>query len=73
MSTEEVEATRYTLYTVGLRILQLYAPYLPFVTETIYQEIYKKRWGEAPCTKRVLIRCKQMHMEKAPHTNASDS
>ncbi len=41
-SKEEVEATRYTLYTVGLRILQLYAPYLPFVTETIYQELYRK-------------------------------
>ena len=39
---QEVEATRYTLYTVGLRILQLYAPYLPFVTEAIYQEIYRK-------------------------------
>jgi valyl-tRNA synthetase len=42
-SKEEVEATRYTLYTVGLRILQLYAPYLPFVTETIYQQLYRKR------------------------------
>jgi valyl-tRNA synthetase len=42
---QEVEATRYTLYTVGLRILQLYAPYLPFVTETIYQELYKKSWN----------------------------
>jgi valyl-tRNA synthetase len=44
-SKEEVEATRYTLYTVGLRILQLYAPYLPFVTETIYQALYKKSIG----------------------------
>jgi valyl-tRNA synthetase len=42
-SKEEVEATRYTLYTIGLRILQLYAPYLPFVTETIYQQLYRKR------------------------------
>lgn len=42
---QEVEATRYTLYTVGLRILQLYAPYLPFVTETIYQELYRKSYG----------------------------
>jgi len=43
---KEVEATRYTLYTVGLRILQLYAPYLPFVTETIYQQLYKKSVGK---------------------------
>ncbi len=37
---QQVAATRWTLYHIGLRILQLYAPYLPFVTETIYQEIY---------------------------------
>jgi valyl-tRNA synthetase len=40
-SPAEVEATRWTLYTVGLRILQCYAPYLPHITENIYQEIYK--------------------------------
>jgi valyl-tRNA synthetase len=38
--TEEVEATRWTLYHAGLRILQLYSPYLPHITETIYQELY---------------------------------
>jgi valyl-tRNA synthetase len=38
---EEVEATRWTLYQAGLRILQLYAPYVPHVTETIYQELYR--------------------------------
>lgn len=35
-----VDATKWTLYHVGLRILQLYAPYLPYVTETIYQDLY---------------------------------
>ncbi len=40
-STEEVEATRWTLYYAGLRILQLYAPYLPYVTEILYQELYR--------------------------------
>lgn len=39
---EQIEATRWTLYHVGLRILQLYAPYLPHATETLYQELYKK-------------------------------
>ncbi|HSW73946.1 MAG TPA: class I tRNA ligase family protein, partial [Candidatus Limnocylindria bacterium] len=37
-----VLATRWTLYQVGLRILQMYAPYLPHLTETIYQQVYKK-------------------------------
>ncbi len=36
----EVEATRWTLYHAGLRILQLYSPYLPHITETIYHELY---------------------------------
>jgi valyl-tRNA synthetase len=40
---EQVYATRWTLYYIGLRILQLYAPYLPHVTETLYQELYKNR------------------------------
>jgi valyl-tRNA synthetase len=39
---QEVYATRWTLYHVGLRILQLYAPYLPHITDIIYQEFYKK-------------------------------
>ncbi len=42
---EEVYATRWALYHVGLRILQFYSPYMPYVTETIYAEIYKKTVG----------------------------
>ncbi len=38
---DSVYATQCTLYWVGLRLLQLYAPYLPYVTETIYQLLYK--------------------------------
>ncbi len=37
---EEVQATLWTLHHVGLRILQMYAPYLPHITETIYGELY---------------------------------
>lgn len=40
---DEVNATRWTLYHAGLRILQLYAPYLPHITETIYQELYAQQ------------------------------
>lgn len=43
--TSQVHATLWTLYQVGLAILQLYAPYLPYVTEAIYQDIYKKDIG----------------------------
>ncbi|MEI7580686.1 MAG: valine--tRNA ligase [bacterium] len=36
-----IEETLYTLYTVGLTILKLYAPFIPYVTETLYQQIYR--------------------------------
>jgi valyl-tRNA synthetase len=39
----ELKATRWTLYHVGLRILQMYAPYLPHITEKIYEIIYEKQ------------------------------
>ena len=42
---EVLTATRWTLYYVGLRILQMFAPYIPFVTETLYQTFYRKRLG----------------------------
>jgi valyl-tRNA synthetase len=35
-----VLATRWTLYDIGLSLLQLYAPYMPYVTEAIYQAMY---------------------------------
>jgi valyl-tRNA synthetase len=37
----EVAATKWTLYQVGLRILQLYAPFIPHCTESLYQQLYK--------------------------------
>ena len=40
-AADEVAATRWTLATMGMRILQWYAPYIPFVTETLYQQLYK--------------------------------
>lgn len=36
----ELQETRVTLRAIGLRILQMYAPYMPYITEAIYQEIY---------------------------------
>lgn len=38
---EEVNSTKWTLYSVGLRILQLYSPFVPHITETIYGLLYK--------------------------------
>lgn len=36
----DVHATRWTLCYVGWSILQRYAPYVPYVTDAIYQETY---------------------------------
>jgi len=41
----ELKATRWTLYHTGLRILQMYAPYLPYITENLYGTIYQKSIG----------------------------
>ena len=41
-SKNDVINTRWTLYQVGLRILQLYAPYLPYITEALYGTLYKQ-------------------------------
>jgi len=40
-AAEEVAATRYTLYLLGLRIIQLYAPFVPYVCEELYQNVYR--------------------------------
>ncbi len=40
---EVIAATRWTLYQVGLRILQMFAPYLPHITEELYLILYQNR------------------------------
>ena len=37
-----IEETRSTLKIIGLRILQLYAPFIPHITELLYQHGYKQ-------------------------------
>ncbi|HBR70704.1 TPA: valine--tRNA ligase [Candidatus Dependentiae bacterium] len=44
---QEIESTKEALYWVGLRILQLYAPFLPFITEQLYQHLYRKHLNAA--------------------------
>ncbi len=36
------ESALYTLYTIGLGMAKLFAPFLPFITEEIYHNFYKK-------------------------------
>ncbi|MDH7507733.1 MAG: class I tRNA ligase family protein, partial [Candidatus Thermoplasmatota archaeon] len=39
---KNVESIKYTLYTLGLGTLKLFAPFFPHITEEIYQNFYKK-------------------------------
>ena len=38
---ENIESINYTLYTVGLGIVKLFAPFFPNITEEIYHNLYK--------------------------------
>jgi valyl-tRNA synthetase len=38
---ENLQSINYTLYTIGIGILKLFAPFFPYITEEIYQNNYK--------------------------------
>lgn len=46
-SADEVAATRWVLALLGMRILQLIAPFMPHITETIYQLLFKDIYTSA--------------------------
>jgi len=58
----EVAATKWTLYSVGLRILQMYAPYLPYVTDELYQKLYAAH-NQAPS-----VHMSKFNDAQSPHT-----
>jgi len=43
---QEDKAAEYTLYQVGLGITKLLAPFLSFITEEVYDQVYKEYQGE---------------------------
>jgi len=43
---KNIDSIRYTMYTVGLGVLKLFAPFLPHITEEVYDNFYKKYWPE---------------------------
>ena len=57
---ENKESIAYTLYTLGLGIIKLFAPFIPHITEEIYQQHYKafekhESIHIAPWPKEILI------------------
>ena len=39
---ENVDSIKYTLYTIGLGTLKLFASFIPHITEEIYLDLYKQ-------------------------------
>ena len=44
-SSDEVIATHWTLHHLGMRILQLYAPFMPYITEKLYELLYQSQFN----------------------------
>jgi len=65
---ENKESITYTLYTLGLGMIKLFAPFIPHITEEIYQQHYKefekhKSIHVAPWPEEILRRtCKKLHI-----------
>lgn len=58
---EEVQATLATLYHTGLKILQMYAPFVPHITETLYQHLYMNQHGIASIHQTQFARVQTEH------------
>ncbi|MCX6667888.1 MAG: valine--tRNA ligase [Euryarchaeota archaeon] len=52
---ENLESINYTLYTLGLGVLKLFAPFFPHISEEIYQQHFKKLDG-----------CESIHLSAWP-------
>jgi len=44
-TTGQVEAARHTLFTIGYGVLKLFAPFIPYITDEIYQIVFKQYGG----------------------------
>lgn len=66
-SAEEMQATRWTMQQTGFTLLQLYAPYLPHITEYLYQHIFLKTDGAPSIHLTQLPQAASIHAENQKH------
>lgn len=67
-TAQESKDIKQTLYITGLRILQLYAPYLVYITDSLYQELYKRSM-QAPSLHVTRYQDIQAALSKAGYKN----
>lgn len=63
-----VASTKRTLHMLGLRILQMYAPFIAHVTENIYQEIYKSKKTSLSLHQTLFMEVQQDYFYEASAT-----
>lgn len=45
-TAEQIESSKFALFKAAFSILQMYAPFMPFICEKIYQELFSKAFVE---------------------------
>ena len=70
-SADEVAETKATLHAVILRVLQLFAPYIPHITEIIFQELFATQVDATSLhlTKFADLQTPHMYAENADRVN----
>ena len=72
---EKISA-QYTLYNSFLTILKMFAPFIPFITEEIYQEYYKKGQRTEPLTNspksQINEKTKSIHLCEWPKSEKKE-
>lgn len=63
---EVIAETQATLYLVGLEILKLYAPFVPYVTESLYQQIYRAHETAASIHTSLLTTHPAVNLKESP-------
>jgi len=64
-----IQTTRHTLHQVGFAILQLYAPYVPYVTDTIYRDIFQSHDNNLSIHKTRFVLPYQMYDDTSIMSN----
>lgn len=71
-SKNVIQNTQFVLYEVGFGLLQLFAPVLPYVTETLYQQLFKEKENDV-CLHLTLLDGNRFNYDYANTANFMDT